>query len=201
MEISVKAFLPFALCCSLVAVPAVADSLDADIVFWQSIQNSADPAEYDAYLQTFPDGKFAALARIRAERPVQGAQPALSDWQPAVVQPAETAVVEPPQTTVTPTVEAVAVRRSQPVAHSAQLPVVTIRPRDMANSSAESIGNVATTWQLAPSPFRTFGTRVGAIEQVAEAEPARATVAAPPGRSATGVPTPGQPLLIRPQFD
>ena len=196
-----KTLLPFALCCSLFAVPAIADSLDADIVFWQSIQNSANPAEYDAYLQTFPDGKFAALARIRAERPVQGAQPAFSDSQPAFVQPAETAVVEPPHTTVTPTVETVAVQRSQPIARATQLPVLTIRPRDMANSSAESIGNVGTTWQLAPSPFRTFGTRAGAIEQVAEAEPVAAAAEAPPGRSATSVTTPGQPLLIRPQFD
>lgn len=51
----------------------------ADLAFWQSIQNSTDPAEYRAYLEAFPNGRFAALARLRAaagpaaQLPSQGA--------------------------------------------------------------------------------------------------------------------------------
>jgi len=50
-----------------VAVPGRADGLDpADLAFWQSLQGSADPAEYRAYLDAFPNGRFAPLARLRA---------------------------------------------------------------------------------------------------------------------------------------
>ncbi len=37
-----------------------------DLAFWQAIENSKDPAEYRAYLEAFPQGHFAPLARIRA---------------------------------------------------------------------------------------------------------------------------------------
>ena len=37
-----------------------------DLAFWQSIQNSTNPAEYRAYLQVYPTGRFAELARLRA---------------------------------------------------------------------------------------------------------------------------------------
>ena len=58
----------------LLAVPAVAQPVDpADLAFWQSIQNSKNTAEYQAYLQAFPNGRFAALARLRAG---QGGVPA-----------------------------------------------------------------------------------------------------------------------------
>ena len=34
-------------------------------LFWQSIMNSEDPADYQAYLEQFPEGVFARLARNR----------------------------------------------------------------------------------------------------------------------------------------
>ncbi len=40
----------------------------ADTRFWTSIENSTDPAEFDIYLQRFPDGQYADLARIRKDR-------------------------------------------------------------------------------------------------------------------------------------
>lgn len=39
---------------------------DAEIVFWQSIRDSGDPALFQAYLDRFPDGTFAPIARARA---------------------------------------------------------------------------------------------------------------------------------------
>ena len=64
----------------LYAVPAAAQQTDpADLAFWQSIQNSNEPAEYQAYLQTFPNGRFASLAQLRAQGrglPVAGGAPA-----------------------------------------------------------------------------------------------------------------------------
>ena len=72
----------------------VADTASADVrgqqetVFWQSISGSANLADYQAYLQQFPNGVFARLARNRirdlgrvsadrpvANRPLAGADP------------------------------------------------------------------------------------------------------------------------------
>jgi hypothetical protein len=37
----------------------------ADVTFWQSVQNSKNPAEYNAYLHAFPHGQFVELAHAR----------------------------------------------------------------------------------------------------------------------------------------
>ncbi len=47
-------------------------SNQVEVTFWQSIQDTKDPSEYEAYLERFPDGEFVALARARlakAEEP------------------------------------------------------------------------------------------------------------------------------------
>lgn len=36
-----------------------------DLTYWQSVQNSRDPQDFRSYLEQFPDGRFAALARNR----------------------------------------------------------------------------------------------------------------------------------------
>jgi len=38
-----------------------------EIAFWQSVQASDDDAEYRIYLETYPDGTFADLARARLD--------------------------------------------------------------------------------------------------------------------------------------
>jgi hypothetical protein len=68
----------------LAATAAPAQETDAaDLAFWQSIQNSTNPAEYRAYLEAFPNGKFAALARIRAAAPPAAGTPGASTAAPA----------------------------------------------------------------------------------------------------------------------
>lgn len=57
----------------------------ADITFWESIKDSKNPAEYKAYLDTFPNGKFAALARARI---AAGGAPAPAPAAPASTAPA-----------------------------------------------------------------------------------------------------------------
>lgn len=53
---------------------------DPELVFWESVRDSKDPAEYYAYLHAYPAGRFSALARIRIEtltpRPVTGKETA-----------------------------------------------------------------------------------------------------------------------------
>ena len=49
-------------------------------MFWQSIANSTNPAEFEAYLRRFPNGTFSELAQIRLEalRAASNASPALA---------------------------------------------------------------------------------------------------------------------------
>ena len=50
---------------SPVSVGAPAASEAQENLFWQSIMNSTNPAEYEAYLAQFPNGVFRVLAQIR----------------------------------------------------------------------------------------------------------------------------------------
>jgi formylglycine-generating enzyme required for sulfatase activity len=36
-----------------------------ELAFWEAIKDSDNPAEYQAYLEIYPDGRFAPLARVR----------------------------------------------------------------------------------------------------------------------------------------
>jgi caspase domain-containing protein/putative peptidoglycan binding protein len=44
-----------------------AQAVDKEVVFWQSIQNSNSPAQFQAYLDQYPNGTFAPLARTRID--------------------------------------------------------------------------------------------------------------------------------------
>ena len=47
--------------------PSPPSSSEAEVVFWQSIATSTNPAEFEAYLRRFPNGMFSELAQIRVE--------------------------------------------------------------------------------------------------------------------------------------
>lgn len=42
------------------------DASELELMFWRSIKDSQNPADFEAYLEAFPDGAFAPLARVRA---------------------------------------------------------------------------------------------------------------------------------------
>ena len=44
-----------------------AASAEVELVFWQSIATSTNPAEFEAYLRRFPNGMFSELAQIRLD--------------------------------------------------------------------------------------------------------------------------------------
>ena len=50
---------------SPVSASAPADTEEQENLFWQSIMNSTNPAEYEAYIEQFPNGVFRVLAQIR----------------------------------------------------------------------------------------------------------------------------------------
>ena len=45
--------------------PTATDTEATERLFWESIKDSADPASFEVYLAEYPNGKFAALARLR----------------------------------------------------------------------------------------------------------------------------------------
>ena len=60
-----------------------------ETVFWQSISNSADPADFRAYLEEFPNGVFARLAqnRVAALEAAGGDPPTAERPHPGVLSP------------------------------------------------------------------------------------------------------------------
>ena len=47
------------------AAPPLPASSELELVFWQSIMNSTNPADFEAYLEQFPNGTFRRLAQNR----------------------------------------------------------------------------------------------------------------------------------------
>ena len=61
-------------------VTTVTPAVDKEVVFWESIKNSTNPADFQAYLAQFPNGTFAELARLRVAAAT--AEPAAGTTQP-----------------------------------------------------------------------------------------------------------------------
>ena len=63
------------------------DPAAMEMSFWESIKNSSDPSDFQAYLDKYPDGTFAALARRRAQAadtsPASASTPLRSPSSPA----------------------------------------------------------------------------------------------------------------------
>jgi len=82
-----------------------------EITFWNSIKDSNYPADYEAYLKAYPDGRFATLAHARIDRlraaaasnATVGAAPAASPVAPAAKssQASQAATVAPATRTTT----------------------------------------------------------------------------------------------------
>lgn len=88
----------FGVLLALVAVAAqAATATPAEIAFWQSVQNSKNPAEYQAYVSAFPHGMFVAVAAARIKEYSNG-----GGGQAAAAPPAGGAVVGKGIITATP---------------------------------------------------------------------------------------------------
>lgn len=78
-----------------------ADSTAVELAFWESVNNSNVASEYQAYLDKYPRGQFAALARGRldtllAQAPGPAARPATeAPTQVALAQPGRTSAARP----------------------------------------------------------------------------------------------------------
>ncbi len=63
----------------------------ADLAHWKRILDSRDPDDFREYLDTFPDGIFAELARIRLQTLDQGGEPAAAAPKPRLPAPEDSA--------------------------------------------------------------------------------------------------------------
>lgn len=68
-----------------------------EITFWNSIKDSNYPADYEAYLKAYPNGRFAALAHARIDRLRAAAAPNAPSTAPSAAAPAAPSVAPAPQ--------------------------------------------------------------------------------------------------------
>lgn len=77
------------------------DELALELAFWDAVKGSSSPADYRAYLEQYPKGRFAALARVRAGADATG-KPASATLEvashPTPVVAIETPDMAPPPT-------------------------------------------------------------------------------------------------------
>ena len=69
--------------------PVAADLAEHDRTFWESVKDTKNPEELNAYLEQYPNGLYARLAKVRLK--------ALTEARPAA--PPQTAAATPPATT------------------------------------------------------------------------------------------------------
>jgi formylglycine-generating enzyme required for sulfatase activity len=71
-----------------------------ELAFWNSIKDSKQVSDYEAYLHAYPKGRFAALARARIQQlkaaPPQSQPQSQPQMQPPAAQPAKPADSKPP---------------------------------------------------------------------------------------------------------
>lgn len=64
-----------------------------ELEFWESIKNSTHPEDYEAYLEAYPNGRFASLAKTRAARYAASRPPAAQPAPPIEEMDVQYAVV------------------------------------------------------------------------------------------------------------
>ena len=112
-----------------------------EITFWDSIKDSNYPADYEAYLKAYPNGRFATLAHARIDR-LRAAASAPTTAAPAVPAAPAAPAVAPAQQAARPAAPASA--PAQEHAHTAPASAPTPTPATTAPAAA-------TVAQKAPS--------------------------------------------------
>ena len=73
---------------------SVSDPAAFQLAFWDAIKDSADPAEFEAYLEQYADGPFAKLAEARRQALRAGTPPPEPSATPAELVAVELAFWE-----------------------------------------------------------------------------------------------------------
>jgi carboxyl-terminal processing protease len=84
---------------------AASGNTEMELTYWKSIESSKQASDYQAYLEQFPNGTFAGLARSRLAQLGQGApreQPATPTVQEPAAAPVVTKTPPAPEPTAEP---------------------------------------------------------------------------------------------------
>lgn len=73
-----------------------------ELTYWQSVESGNDPALYEAYLAQYPNGTFAAVARVKLAKLRQVAMPAPYAVPAPVLAPAPAPAPAPPPPQIVP---------------------------------------------------------------------------------------------------
>lgn len=170
-----------------------------ELEFWRAVTGSTDPDMYAAYLQQYPNGSFAPLARVKlnalrrpAVPPAPGAQgsamgagvptvPVL----PAAVSAAQTASATGPATAVPPATIPVAAPAAVPSAPAPQLAVANVpSPLPVAPAPvpapAPAAAPVAEAARMIPAVASGPAGDVALLARLAASQETPAAVASPP---------------------
>ncbi|WP_318841052.1 formylglycine-generating enzyme family protein [Noviherbaspirillum aerium] len=152
-----------------------------ELTFWESIKDSNHAADYEAYLQSYPNGRFAPLARARVQRlkaqapaaakPEAAAEKPSAKPPPAAKTPAERPPVDKPRTdTARPAPDTAA-----PPPKAADAPA---REKPMPPVASGEIKDCPQCPVLVPVKAGTF-TMGSAADDPSERPPHRVTVNEP----------------------
>jgi uncharacterized caspase-like protein len=144
----------------------------AEIAFWQSIQNATRPEMYETYLEQYPDGIYAKLARLKIlslERQAETLASAVAAEK--ATKAAEASSLTPPAQEITvaalPQQEAVSTQPAPAIAPSTSSR--SLSPEELAtamqtelNRLGCSVGRVDGDWgNRSRQALRTFGREAG----------------------------------------
>nr|WP_308235955.1 formylglycine-generating enzyme family protein [Burkholderia sp. SCN-KJ] len=116
-----------------------------EITFWESIKDSKEAGDYEAYLKTYPNGRFAQLAQARLAR-LRAAAPKA----PAASAPAQTASAAPAPAAVS--VPAPAPAPAQPAHTSGSTPKAPPPAAAAAPSAPPQKGGATTANEIHDCP-------------------------------------------------
>jgi hypothetical protein len=120
--------------------PAAPAARDAEVVFWESIQNSRDPRAFEDYLRRFPNGLYAGLAALRRdELRASAAAPASEPRRQQPASPSPAAPVPAPVPAPAPPPAAPAAPRASPPAPPAVAALPPAGPRPAPPPAAEPL--------------------------------------------------------------
>jgi hypothetical protein len=148
---------------------AIPDSqTEIDVAFWKSVEGSKDRSELQAYLNRFPNGIFAELARLRLARLQPPSIEILPAPAPAPQPPAQKAPVatSPPPINPQPPQQLPPQQLQPPPARPAPVapaPVTVVRPPAPPLSPASPGPQTAPPVQTGPLPSDPLGRRVAAL--------------------------------------
>lgn len=68
-----------------------------EVLYWNTVKDSSDPALLNAYLEKFPDGIFSGLARVMISRAEKAQQTSREEQRVAVIAPEASGSLETPE--------------------------------------------------------------------------------------------------------